>query len=209
MHVILLLTLGPWGLGHKPGVLIWNLYFIAQNVLLFRRTSAAEPTAQVGGVAQYRSFAATIVVALAAIMPLLDSTGWWDHWPSWAVYSSRPATVTMLVREARLDDLPPTLRTCVGPPEPLTEWHPVSIDAWSFELLQCPVYPQERYRLAVIAAIAGEAGLGDDVRVRVESSPERWTGVRTTLELTGLAEIHSRSSAFRLNTRPRRADRAS
>jgi hypothetical protein len=207
MHVVLLLTLGPWGLDHKPGVLIWNVYFIAQNVLLFRPTSAPEPPAQVGGLAQYRSAAATIVVALATIMPLLESTGWWDHWPSWAVYSSRPATVTMLVREARLDDLPPTLRTCVGSPEPLTDWHPVSIDAWSFDLLQCAVYPQERYRLAVIGAVAEEAGLGDDVRVRVESSPERWTGDRTKVEYVGLAAIRSRCGAFWLNTRPRRADR--
>jgi hypothetical protein len=207
MHALLLWTLGPWGLGHKPGVLIWNVCFIVQNVLLFRRTSSPEPPTLAGGGATYRAAAASILVALAAVMPLLESTGWWDHWPSWAVYSSRPETLTMLVREARLDDLPPTLRTCVGAPEPLTDWHPVSIDAWSFDLLQCPVYPQERYRLAVIGAIAEEAGLGDDLRVRVESSPERRTGERTKFELPGLAEIRARCDAFWFNTRPRRADR--
>jgi hypothetical protein len=208
MHALLLLTLGPWGLGHKPGVLIWNVYFIVQNVLLFRRNSTPEPQTPFGEVAAYRSAAATSLVAIAAFMPLLESSGWWDHWPSWAVYSSRPAVATMLVREARVHDLPPTLRNCVGRPEPLTDWHPVSIDTWSFELLQCPIYPQERYRLALFGAIAGEAGLGDDVRVRVETSPERRTGERNQFELSGLTEIRSRSTVFWLNTRPRRADRA-
>ncbi len=35
MHLGLLWILGPWGLGHKPGVLIWNGYFIVQNLVLF------------------------------------------------------------------------------------------------------------------------------------------------------------------------------
>jgi hypothetical protein len=206
MHVGLLLILGPWGLDHKPGVLIWNVYFIFQNVLLFRPSHAPQPQTTVDRVAMHRSAAATMLVALAAGLPLLESGGWWDHWPGWAVYSSRPATVTMLVREGRVDDLPATLRSCVGPPEPLTDWRPVSVDTWSFELLQCPIYPQERYRLAVIGAVAVESGLGDDVRVRVESTPGRWTGDRKKFEYVGSAGIRARCSAFQLNTRPRRAD---
>ncbi|MEZ6044477.1 MAG: hypothetical protein R3C11_02625 [Planctomycetaceae bacterium] len=35
LHLALLLTLGPWGLHHSDGVLIWNLYFIVQNLVLF------------------------------------------------------------------------------------------------------------------------------------------------------------------------------
>jgi len=35
MHAILFLALGPWGLHHKPGVLIWNVYFAMQDLLLF------------------------------------------------------------------------------------------------------------------------------------------------------------------------------
>lgn len=35
MHVLLLLTLGPWGLQHEAGVLIWNAYFILQTGILF------------------------------------------------------------------------------------------------------------------------------------------------------------------------------
>ncbi|MGC1274696.1 MAG: MauE/DoxX family redox-associated membrane protein [Planctomycetaceae bacterium] len=35
MHVLLLATLGPLGLNHSWGVLLWNVYFIGQDVLLF------------------------------------------------------------------------------------------------------------------------------------------------------------------------------
>lgn len=35
MHVGLLVLLGPWGMNHRPGVLLWNAYFILQNLILF------------------------------------------------------------------------------------------------------------------------------------------------------------------------------
>ena len=35
MHVCLMLAIGPWGLNHYRGVLIWNIYFIIQDLLLF------------------------------------------------------------------------------------------------------------------------------------------------------------------------------
>ena len=43
MHGLLLVVLGPWGLDHQPGVLLWNLYLIGQNLLLFGPRS--EPAA--------------------------------------------------------------------------------------------------------------------------------------------------------------------
>ncbi|MCA9079417.1 MAG: hypothetical protein KDA58_02615 [Planctomycetaceae bacterium] len=41
MHGGLILALGPCGLNHEWGVLCWNVYFIAQNLLLFRQDDAA------------------------------------------------------------------------------------------------------------------------------------------------------------------------
>src|SRR5690606_29386070 len=35
MHGGLLALLGPWGLDHRPGVLLWNVYFLLQAVILF------------------------------------------------------------------------------------------------------------------------------------------------------------------------------
>ena len=203
MHGVLLLSLGPFGLDHKPGVLIWNAYFIGQNLLLFRRVGSVEANAPRRRVEGTGAAAATTLVALAAILPALESIGRWDHWPSWAVYSSRPAIVTMLVHDTRIDDLPPSLQLCVGPSEPLSEWRPVSIEHWSFQAVNCPVYPQERYRLAVIRAVAEQADLRDDVIVRLESAPDRWTGKRAQRELRGIAGIRARCGDFWLNTRAR------
>lgn len=45
LHVTLLLMLGPLGMGHRPGVLIWNLFFIVQTVLLFGGITSTKPTA--------------------------------------------------------------------------------------------------------------------------------------------------------------------
>ncbi len=44
MHSALLVALGPWGHQHEPAVLVWNGYFILQNLLLFgvRIPSSAE-----------------------------------------------------------------------------------------------------------------------------------------------------------------------
>lgn len=35
MHVVLLLILGPWGLGHSSGVLVWNIALLFQATFLF------------------------------------------------------------------------------------------------------------------------------------------------------------------------------
>jgi hypothetical protein len=35
MHLLLIAALSPWGAQSKPAVLLWNLYFIVQNLILF------------------------------------------------------------------------------------------------------------------------------------------------------------------------------
>ncbi|MEM8734354.1 MAG: MauE/DoxX family redox-associated membrane protein, partial [Planctomycetota bacterium] len=35
LHLVLILVLGPWGLGHSLGVLLWNAHFIGVTLLLF------------------------------------------------------------------------------------------------------------------------------------------------------------------------------
>jgi hypothetical protein len=48
MHALLLAALGPWGAQNQPGVLLWNVFFIVQNIVLFgfageRGASTAPP----------------------------------------------------------------------------------------------------------------------------------------------------------------------
>lgn len=204
MHVLLLLALGPLGLAHKPAVLIWNVYFIGQNLALFRSERALgavpAPTSDVRRPISDRLATALVVLVIAA--PLLEPWGWFDHWPAWAVYSSRPSIVTVWITDARVGDLPAEVRDHVGPREPLSEWRPLNVDSWSFSTLNCPVYPQERFRLAV-AEFLSERAAADDVRVRVQSSPDRRSGERTMSELQGAAAIRRQCDAFWINTRSR------
>ncbi|MFG0335702.1 MAG: hypothetical protein ACF8TS_20270 [Maioricimonas sp. JB049] len=201
MHLLLLITLGPAGLNHAWGVLLWNGYFLVAVPLLFwplRADRAAhwpEDLSRTAGTA-----AAAIATAAAVLLPL---TPWYDHWLSWSLYSSRPAVVTVLVNETTAARLPDVLQPYLGPTEPLTDWRPLSFDAWSFGTLHCPVYPQLRFRMAVAAAVAEVFSLDENgMRIRIRTSPDRWTGERELHELT-LAEMKERLREFRLNTAPR------
>lgn len=203
MHGLLLLALGPRGLDHRPAVLVWNVYFLAQNAVLFRPRPATPPAAPEEAAAPPTRFVATTLVALAVALPALESLGWWDHWPSWAVYSSRPAMVSVYVHEAGVPSLRPSLKPFVGPAAPLSEWRPIRLENWSFRTLDCPVYPQERFRLAVARAIAAQTG-PPGILVRVEGPPDRRTGRRDAVELRGEPELQARCRRFWLNTEPRR-----
>lgn len=187
MHALLLLALGPFGHQQLPGVLIWNGYFIFQNILLFGRRASLDGAESEGrGIRQteIRTQIACAFTAVVVLLPALSPWGYWDHWPSWAVYAERPAVVQMAVKEADVPRLPPSLQPFVGPPEPLSDWRPVNLDAWSFDVCRCPMYPQKRYRLAVIAALAVD--LRTPPRIIIHGPPDRWTGKREVQSLPSL-----------------------
>ncbi len=204
MHGLLIWVLGPFGLRHEPAVLIWNAACIPQNWLIFRRFEVEQPATEARPISsRLRPSAAWILTAAAVILPALELIGCWDHWPAWAVYSARPADVIVLVDDAVSDRLPATLRPHVGAPEPLTDWRPVSLDQWSFDELHCPVYPQQRFRLAVAAAIGEECNLGSGLQLRIHSEPDRWTGQRSETMLSGTAAIRKACDEYWINTSPR------
>jgi len=134
-------------------------------------------------------------------MPALQPWGYWDVWPSWAVYSSRGGWTTSFVHHDDIEKLPDAVRPFVGDPPPLSDWHPIDIDAWSLSELHCPVYPQPRFRLAVAAALSQFA------RIQVErrSPPERLSGTTRvqTIEVTGGRLPPEVAAEFWLNTVPR------
>lgn len=203
MHAGLLLILGPFGQDHHPGVLIWNAAWIAQNVVLFGRRATCETAGVVERGAMLGGRFAMVLAGMVIAGPLLEPWNYWDHWPGWRVYSARPETVACYVDSGRVADLPEAVQQYVGPPDPLSEWCALNLDAWSFAELRCPVYPQGRFRLAVVRALARAFQWGDDVRVVVDSSPDRWTGRRTTRELVGDTAITNACRQFVVNTEPR------
>jgi hypothetical protein len=208
MHLFLLIAVGPLGLRHELGVQLWNGLFVIQNVMLFGRQAVASMTPANDEVtARSRAIDRLMsgLLAVVIVMPAFQPWGYWDVWPSWAVYSTRGGWTTSFVHHHDIANLPATAQRFVGEPPPLSDWHPIDIDAWSLSELYCPVYPQPRFRLAVAAA------LSRSVRIRVErrSAPDRFSGA-TTLETIDVEEgrlPREVAAQFWLNTTPRRAGR--
>lgn len=204
LHLAILLAVGPLGLNHEPAVWLWNIWFPIQNAILFHSARRHDPTASTGATGSaIGDRMAVLVTGLAVGLPALNLIGWFDHWPSWSVYSSRPEQVRMFVHESRVGDLPAGLQSLVEPPILFEPWRRVNLDRWSFVELNCPPYPQERWRLAVAQAIAEKAGLGDRVQVEISRRTGWWIRSWNSVELHGTAALREACESYRLNTRSR------
>ncbi len=193
MHLTLLVALGPLGWNQLPGVLLWNLFFLVSVPQLFWRPRALSgPATEWLGLTHEGEarhpirdrFCQTAIVGLS-LWPALEGVGLCDHWPAWAVYSSRPEVVVIQIQDEQVAQLPLGWRPHVGPAEALSSWRPVSIDQWSFETRRCPTYPQGRYRLAVARHL--EDTYGVTLRVTERSMPDRWTGQRQARVIEDIA----------------------
>jgi len=205
MHAVLILALGPFGLNHEPGVLIWNGFFIVQNLILFSGHGSVSRAVVVPvNTVSWNNRLCLVTAAGFAILPVFEPFGTLDHWPGWAVYCSRPAQVRCLIHQDEIKNLPLSLQRCGSPPAPLSEMCPVNFDSWSFSERHVPMYPQERYRLAIILAMAESSGLREEsVVVEVHSSPDRWTGERSVTEYRGQFELSLALERYVVNTRAR------
>lgn len=219
MHLALLWILGPWGLDHQPGVLIWNLFFIGQNLILFSRIPklASAESDKAGSFREPPRWRMAIgygFVAGVILLPFLEPFGLFDHWPAWAVYASRPERTLVYVTENRVGDLPPELQKFLSEGETSPDsaerflagksaWRRLEIDRWSLDAVKAPVYPQDRFQLGVALALAEKYQLGEEIRVGIHSSADRWTGQRSTRVLEGQKAIREVALSYRLNALPR------
>jgi hypothetical protein len=207
-HVLLLVILGPWGLHHKPGVLVWNLYFIVQDVLLFGTPALSkmvEPTggkqpSPVGNV----PWLVQAMTAAAICLPLLGSTTWFDIWPSWGLYASCAERVALLIHRRGLEQLPDALQTFAEmPDDPDDPWLTLRLDRWSLDALGAPIYPQNRFQLGVAEAVIVRYQLGHRARVVRFDLAERFSGKRSHQVLAGLPQVIAAGDEYFFNTRPR------
>lgn len=199
MHLVLLLALGPLGHGHQPGVLLWNVFFIGQNLLLFARPAGPCPAWRDASAAT--RFAGS-VAGLAMILPALEPFGLWDHWPGWAVYASRPERLFVSVAESDAPQLPAHVRQWLEPADPFDPWRQLRIDRWSLEAVRAPIYPQDRFAAGVALAVAAGPG-GPEVRIIRESPADRFTGQRTVDVAVGTQAVADFVRRYRLNALPR------
>ena len=194
-HVALLLVLGPLGLKHAWGVLLWNIFFIAQALMLFLPKLEIRATRMA-----ITDYIATGLVMVILVLPCGEIFGFYDHWPSWGLYSPRNSRVTVNVLTGKLaNDIPITKYATTDEAE---MWSSIDIGRWSLDSLGVPIYPQDRFQLGVAIAVA-QSTPGGAVRVEVQSMSSRFDGMRTTRQAMGLDALEKEASDFRLNALPR------
>jgi hypothetical protein len=230
LHAALLLVLGPWGLHHSLGVLLWNGYFILQNVLLFGERAARgemsgeaeRPAAEHAATEATRraqdsavspapvgpaGWATYAMIAVALLLPLGEPLGWCDAWPGWSLYSPSSERVVIFVHRRAADRLG-GLAAMLKTPEEDDPWMQLQIDYWSLASLGAPLYPQNRFQLGVAEALGGGCQLGHWIQAIEFGRASRWTGQRERRKLAGTGQIAAAASGFWLNAHPDRPFKA-
>ncbi|WP_166829932.1 MauE/DoxX family redox-associated membrane protein [Thalassoroseus pseudoceratinae] len=207
MHGTLIALVGPFGLQHEWGVLLWNVFFIGQNALLYPRRTGDAFGHQFIKELRPREFVASIPIVTALVLPLTSLRGWFDEWPSWAVYTGRAEQVRVEIREDVRESIPkdlPISDASTGDTLDFQPWRSVNLGRWSLETLETPIYPQSRFRLAVAAAISERLPDEFGIRVTVRSATDRKSGARWTETYRGREAIEQLLDRFWLNTQARR-----
>lgn len=207
LHVGLILALGPLGLGHRPGVLLWNVAFIGHDWLLFGRRScwSFTPTRSVseGDCSLERSMerptkrspSLTLRVGLLAFVCLWPASERWslcDRWLAWSVYVARSERVSVTLTDAGLQRLPESARRCATDGE-------LPLDRWSLAALDVPTYPQLRFQFGVVEWLQRRCGEENLVEVIVQHS----RGASGDIERLTVEQCNERRRAFWINVRPR------
>jgi hypothetical protein len=164
MHLYLITLLGPWGLGHQPGVLLWNLFFIGQNALLFGDCSLSFPFSLwttvvdrplTGSLARTRRWVTESFLTFVLLWPALEPWGYCDAWLGWAVYVPRFQQVDVRIHDDALNGPLSELnefaeasgpwKTYMEPP--LTS--EMEVRRMSLKTLGVPAYPNHRFAVGV------------------------------------------------------------
>lgn len=134
LHVGLVLILGPLGLNHSWGVLLWNVHFVGVAYWLYVRGDESigpnVPSSYSRSSSSQSSIPATdepqsalsnpgvpyltiFVLAPVMLLPALERFTFWDHWPSWALYAPHSSRVDVQVAATAIDRLPPDLQRLI------------------------------------------------------------------------------------------------
>jgi hypothetical protein len=179
MHGALLGILGPWGLGQSFNVLVWNAALIVEDWFLFG--PGPEPMQE--GAANPLAGLTRLVFVLAAVLPFGERWGWFDAWPSFALYAGHTERVVVETIGAG-DSFEPRR---------------IDLTAWSLAERGTPVYPQARACLGLAEALATR---DPGVRVQVLGRSAFGTGRRESVELLGRKAIRAFGRRYWLNAHP-------
>lgn len=214
-HALLILALSPWGLNHNWGVLIWNVYFLCQNVILFgprwRKPTASrddyenQTNDDSDTRNEFRLVAglARVVLLAALLLPMLEWFDRFDVWPSWGLYATRPAQMKVFVSEKGVSQLPESIAPFMGEPRFVDNYRQLRIDRWALEAVDAPIYPSNRFRLGLVIALAKQHQLQNNLKIEVSGVAHRRTGKRAEINIDNLEAIQELSKQFWFNTTPR------
>ena len=168
LHGTLLVALGPFGLRHHWGVLIWNICFLCLIPVVF-----AGPRKGLNSAARDADRGDRIAKTLVWLFPLSGLVGIADNWPAWQLYSTRPESWMLQIHEEDLLKLPESVRPHVTSASPFEDLVIVKLDRWSLAETGSPIYPQSRFQCEVIRQVLTAFSDVDQFRVII-SEPERW-----------------------------------
>lgn len=201
LHGTLLAILGPWGLQHSTIVLVWNGAMMVEVAILFwPKFAGSEEEAN----RPHRRWTELLVQVLfwgAVVLPLGERWGWFDAWPSHALYASHVERTEVFLHEAQWDELTPELQRHLAPPG-ADAWRRFDLTAWSRASRGVPVYPQGRACNGLAEAIAARYGGRLLIKVVQWGHADRWSGRRNRVECLGLDAIRRQGNTYRLNAHP-------
>ena len=204
MHIGLLVALVT--LNHKPAVLLWNIGFVLQAVY-FLGTNVASSQLQTKLTGKALRTVHRYAVTAVCCLPFLnyEPIHIWDNWPSWALYSTRSERIGVFVLNNATQRLPLSIQQFVGGPGPI--FRRVKIDRWSLEETGAPVYPEDRFWVAVALQLTTDMPPEKDthtepIHLQIESPSNRFTGKRKTVRLAGRKQLLDYATRFWLNAAP-------
>ncbi|GAA4435611.1 MauE/DoxX family redox-associated membrane protein [Bremerella cremea] len=203
MHIGLIVVLGPLGLSHSWGVLLWNVFFFAQAILLFWFPANSEEQ-PVEATSPWRVRSAIAICGAVVLFPLLELAGIGDPWPAWGLYASHVGRTYLFVPRHVLGSLPEEMQPYVDEQSSEDWFVPILLDRWSLETTGAPIYPGERFAFAAARSFAVKTKTVNFARLVIESPADRFSDERRAEAFAG-DQISKEAQRFWLNTEPRRA----
>ena len=202
LHLGLVAILGPWGMDHHLGVVIWNLVFAMISAIAFwpprkQDDFQAEPFSL-----SQISIKHTLTIAFTAIVVGLPLYSAWDHWLAWGLYSPNNRRCTLKLMVTPDQDIDETLQPFLVPVE--TEFIggldvlKFDMGRMSLELLDAPIYPEARMQLGVAQWAQQRFNLPASTVVSIEGKSDRFTGAREVKKVQ-----RNRAATFFFNHLPR------
>jgi len=198
LHLGLVAILGPWGMDHHVGVVIWNLVFALISAILFWPTRK-QPDSQAESFSPERfSTKHTLTIVFTAIVVCLPLYSAWDHWLAWGLYSpnNRRCTLQLIVPPGQ--DIDETLQPFLVPVESEFVGADVlefDMGRMSLELLDAPIYPEARMQLGVVRWVQQRFNPPASI-VSIQGKSDRFTGVRKIKKVEITQPPHQRAQFF-------------